>query len=893
MTTTYERPQQKMEQQFASGTVNTFTPTLNACIFGPVYEMVSAEASGAYVSQEKEFDFLSVNAVDLRLTDAEEVLYPVTLGFDDATILYNDGTLTATVAAYTFTNTTVAPNDAPFDFALAAGELAYVRFVAGAYQHVFPTAQGTITFANPGDGTSYTLTSTIPIFYDEDFDSPAGTSTATLDYLDGNGDARTGKTITAVTPTMITFTDVAQGGALPPTIAGTGAAVTKVDRAALIASELVDKRIRTITSTGVVQLYTAKDYASYALTHYHIVRKLDLSFDITELTALGVVFTSTGFTLPALMTDNDSHVIESATVTATYRAMRDDKFEDLLEYADETELAVDFTVSKYNTAVWMVKCALDNSNGMPVLLAPLSTQYYYTNPAQAYADVLTFIKEQETPYGIVPATMDTTTVTALRAHVISASDEDNANFRRGYVSHKLVTSTNILAAETTAAAYVDGVLEGFTGNALRDAAFTSPSLGFIDAGVESGHYVKVTAWTEVVPTLTATLDLTGVPTIYEDVTGWASANTKIVIDKVNTDPGVTAGMTMKLTTAAHVTSTDTGIYTDHTRGGVNITTNQLYGALGYRIISTSYSSSTKILTLYVYTLNSATAVVPVKTNVVTAATFYDGPLSLRDETAILNQNVLIATVNNENKLTAAFKTGWTGIYKTLTYNIVDAYSKDEQAENYAAYAETLTERRMTVMYPDYYEDEDGVTMPAYFMCAARAGWRSGHPAHEPMTNTYLIGEFYKLLRTDIDKYFRDSQLDKMAAGGVEIYLQTVAGAGIKCRHQLTTDRSSILKQEETSTCSVDTACKMLKAVIKPLIGRYNIGPDLFSVLNTRIAGVHDLVTERPIANFGSILKSFEISTLAQDPNNADGLILEIDSVTQKPFNRIHTTMRIS
>jgi len=109
MTTTYERPQQKMEQQFASGTVNTFTPTLNACIFGPVYEMVSAEASGAYVSQEKEFDFLSVNAVDLRLTDAEEVLYPVTLGFDDATILYNDGTLTATVAAYTFTNTTVAP----------------------------------------------------------------------------------------------------------------------------------------------------------------------------------------------------------------------------------------------------------------------------------------------------------------------------------------------------------------------------------------------------------------------------------------------------------------------------------------------------------------------------------------------------------------------------------------------------------------------------------------------------------------------------------------------------------------------------------------------------------------------------------------------------------------
>lgn len=893
MTTPYERPQQKITQNFASGSVNTFTPTLNACMVGPVYEMVEDEASGTYISEEKEFDFLSANSVDLRLTDDNEVLYPVTLTFTDAQILYDDAQ-SGVLTAYQFVDNKAAPNDHPFDFALVTGERAYLRFVAGSYRHTFPTLQGTVTLTNPGGATTYRLTSTIPVFYPEDYDTAgAGTVPTTIDYLDAAGAARAGKTVTAIDSTnylWIEFTDTAQVPGPGPGLVGLLAALTQTDRATLLASELLAKRVRTITDVDTVQLYTARDYAVYTISDYDILRQLDLSYNITQLTALGVAFTATGFTLPALMEDEDGSVIESATVTATYRALRGDKFEDLLEYANATDLAADFTVSEYNTAVWMVKCALDESNGRPVLLSPVGTEYYYTNPLQAYTDVFTFLQGQETPYGIVPATFATSVVTALDTHVNASSAEDVANFRRGYVSHKLVTSTNMITAATTASAYVDGILEGFSDRYLRDAAFVSPSVGYVTDLVEAGHYVKITNWTAVVPTLTATLSQAGPPNIaaLTDVVGWATANTKLVISDVNADPGITSGMTVKFTTPTHDQTADTCIYTDQTRGGVAITTSQTYAALGYRVISANYTGTT--LTLYLYTLG-AIAVAPV-VEAVSAMTFYDGPLSLREETAILNQNILISEVNSENKLTAVFKSGWTGIYSGLRYDIVDAYTKDEQAENYAAYAESLSERRMTIIYPDYYEDENGVTMPAYFMCAARAGWRSGHPAHEPMTNTYLSG-FYKLLRTDIDKYFRDTQLDKMAAGGVEIYLQTVAGAGIKCRHQLTTDRSSILKQEETSTCAVDTACKMLKGVIKPLIGRYNIGPDLFSVLNTRIAGVRDLVTDRPIANFGSILKSFEISTLAQDPDNADGLILEIDSVTQKPFNRIHTTMRIS
>lgn len=880
MTTSYERPRQTIEQQFASGTTNTFTPTLYATIVGPVYEMVEDEDQGTYISEEKEYFFNSANSVDVRTSDDYEVVYPITASLEDAVTLYDDAQA-GTLDGYVLTDNTVAPNDKPFDFALVTGESAYIRLNAGSYRHTFPTEQGTIALANPGAGTTYTLTSTIPIFYPEDYDAAVA---STIDYMDGGGNPLLARTITAVSADFktITFTDIIQGDPGAPVLAGDLESVTKIDRATLIASEKDPKRIRTILTESGVSLYTARDYAVYAITDYDVLRKMDVEMDLSDLIAAGVSVSYTSLLFPAFMTTPDGDVIESANVRLTYRALRADKFETLTSYETATQLAEDYTVSEYNTAVWMVYLALEQSAGRSVLLAPLSEDYF-VNTLTSYQAVFDFIKEEETPFGIVPATMDPTIVSALKAHVVAASDEEWTNFRRGYVTHELVTSEDILEDRTTGSDYVEGKLEGLFGLGLRDADAT-----FVESGVEAGHYIKVTNWTAVVPVELTACACSG--TMDGDAVNWATGNSKLVITGVMADPGIPSGSVVRMVTATHTTTSDTGIYTDQTRAGVSITTGQTYGDLGYRVISAQYSGTT--LTLYLYTTN-ATEALPSNAEAI-AITVFDGPLSLREENAILNQNVLVSLVKTDMELTASIKPAWTGIYSGLTYDIVDVYSKDEQAENYAAYAEGLTERRVSVLYPDYFEDSAGVTWPAYFVCAARAGWRSGHPAHEPMTNTYLSNSFfYKLLRTDRDKYFRDSQLDKMAAGGVEIYLQTVAGAAIKCRHQLTTDRSSIQKQEETSTCAVDTACKMLKQVIKPLLGRYNIGPDLFSVLNTRIAGVRDLVTERPIANFGSILKSFEIATLAQDPNNADGLILEIDSVTQKPFNRIHTTMRIS
>lgn len=856
---TYQRPQHTIEQQFIDTTSNAVTPTLYPCMVGPVYDIIENEQKDPYAGIEIGYTYDSAYPVDTRITDDYEVIYPIKVKFSGAQITKKSAQAGSTTGA-----TITASGSGVFPTGENTG--LYVRFNAGSYQHVFPSDQGTLSISSLG-GDSYKITSTLPIFYQNDYDSSI---TSELDYIDGANSVKTGKTITGVDSNgyWIQFIDSSSPSSDPPK------SVTKVDRASLLSSERTLRRIRSVSSGTTATLYTALAYANYTISSFDVILDTTFTYDAETLITLGCTISSDEVRLPFNMTTVEGEPIEYANIYLSYRALRSDKFETLTGYSTQKELS-EYTVNKYNTAVWMTKLALEHSNGRTVLLAPLGEKYFI-DPVGAYQDALDFILEQEEPYGIVVGTMHPSVVSALKSHVDTASNETNTRFRRGYVTHKLETENVILKDQTTLDGYVESEKEGFTGNALLDANST-----FIDSGVLSGHYVRIKSWVSIEPKLKGTFTGTASGTI--DIN---SANTRVVLTGLSSDPGIKIGQTVKFAVSGgHNTANDTGKYTDYTRDGAYISTGQTYGALGYRVISSMYQSGT--LTMYIYTIGATEPDIADSASV--QVTFYDGPLSLTDELKV--RECIIGTVDSNNRLSVSFKPGWTGKYTGLTYDIVKKYTKDEQAQKYAEYASSIADRRMSILYPDCYQDADGITLPGYFICAARAGWRAGRIPQEPMTNAFLTG-FYKLLRTDRDKYFRDSHFDKMASGGVEIYLQTNEGSNIRCRHQLTTDMESINKQEESATCCVDTACKLLKAAIRPLIGRYNIGQDLFSVIHTRIAGVRTLVVDRPMAKFGSILKSFEIKTLAQDPANSDGLILEIETETQKPFNRMHTIMRI-
>jgi hypothetical protein len=85
---------------------------------------------------------------------------------------------------------------------------------------------------------------------------------------------------------------------------------------------------------------------------------------------------------------------------------------------------------------------------------------------------------------------------------------------------------------------------------------------------------------------------------------------------------------------------------------------------------------------------------------------------------------------------------------------------------------------------------------------------------------------------------------------------------------------------------------MIFDALNPLKGRYNIVDDLYTVINTKIGAVRNLLCEKKYSRYGSILKKFNVTVLEQDDTAADGLYIEIDCETQKPFNRARVLIKV-
>ena len=69
--------------------------------------------------------------------------------------------------------------------------------------------------------------------------------------------------------------------------------------------------------------------------------------------------------------------------------------------------------------------------------------------------------------------------------------------------------------------------------------------------------------------------------------------------------------------------------------------------------------------------------------------------------------------------------------------------------------------------------------------------------------------------------YTNRQLNVMAAGGVYILVQDAQGGPVVCRHQLSTDTSTIETRELSITKVVDFTAKFMRAGLRNFIGRSN------------------------------------------------------------------------
>jgi hypothetical protein len=139
--------------------------------------------------------------------------------------------------------------------------------------------------------------------------------------------------------------------------------------------------------------------------------------------------------------------------------------------------------------------------------------------------------------------------------------------------------------------------------------------------------------------------------------------------------------------------------------------------------------------------------------------------------------------------------------------------------------------------------------------------------------------------------FSRSQLNTMAAGGTLILMQDVAGGRIYVRHQLSTAtaENNINTRELSVTKNLDSISFYFADRLAPYIGRYNITPELLTVLRTQIDdGLLYLGSFTSVGLLGPqvILDNTQVRSLQQHPTLKDTVIAIVDLQLPYPLNVI-------
>lgn len=203
--------------------------------------------------------------------------------------------------------------------------------------------------------------------------------------------------------------------------------------------------------------------------------------------------------------------------------------------------------------------------------------------------------------------------------------------------------------------------------------------------------------------------------------------------------------------------------------------------------------------------------------------------------------------------------------------------------NVGGYATSKANCRLNVIYPDHatrqLSDGKMYILDAPFICAAIAGKESTLKPQESRTRMSISG-----FNTLNGVKLRRSEMNSLAACGVMILTQTVSGANIVIRHQLSTDMSSVQNREISITDIQDTVSKTLRSVCEPYIGHFNITPDVIVRISGTISSAFTT-----LSTAGTILTGV-INTLLQDATNSDSLLVSVKISVPYPCNYINFTV---
>lgn len=232
---------------------------------------------------------------------------------------------------------------------------------------------------------------------------------------------------------------------------------------------------------------------------------------------------------------------------------------------------------------------------------------------------------------------------------------------------------------------------------------------------------------------------------------------------------------------------------------------------------------------------------------------------------------------------------WT-VYKRGAELLIPGSTKPDKqaiAETVQGAAAAYQFRRGFMVFPDQCKINVTGTeqlVEGYYATACVAGMVGRQPPQQPFTNFPISGLTGVVGSNDM---FTETQLNIMAAGGVYILVQDTQGAPVICRHQLSTDTTSIEKRELSITKAVDYTAKFVRTGLRNFIGRNNITTTFMDQLSTVVQGLASFLLDGV-----NCMAGIELNGVSQDPDAPDTVLIDLTLNPLYPCNYIRVTLVI-
>lgn len=301
---------------------------------------------------------------------------------------------------------------------------------------------------------------------------------------------------------------------------------------------------------------------------------------------------------------------------------------------------------------------------------------------------------------------------------------------------------------------------------------------------------------------------------------------------------------------------------------------------------------------------------PLDPNNYTTGAYAGRVLSYRVSTVQNENNLLIAngeddTASSAKELPHFFARDFQDRYidniapNALNYRVRRALDLTQQVESLATIAQSVSSKRLTLIWPDQVEVADlrdgslpravpstralASLQPSAYLACAVAGVIAGIPPQAGLTNGTFLG-VTRLVHSQ--NYFSEMQLSQISDSGFFVCVQRVPGALPECVHQLTTAPTAIETGEVSVVKNVDFLSKFFQELLEQFIGQYNVLPETLNEIYRAVTdGAQNLVGRR-IARFGAPLLEGSITSLAVSDFSADRVELFFRGRVARPLNTV-------